>query len=232
MTWDHLHLLNLKLWVTRIEACFERLWIPRFRSLKLYSCWMTELILLLLWGWQLLHGEFPSYPDGDQEPRSRDVLFQLLYFSLEAPFLFYVPRTGGWVEEGEVGHQDPRCPGKFPRGLGSTPQADSLQFEESDPYFQAWPSGFSPRPHLSHYLFMGLSFLEPLDLSSPAPTTISFHFLYTLHLLHSTMSVFLSMKKNLTQENLGFCSRWLFCGRVYFTLSNDTSPGGELPPFL
>ena len=48
--------------------------------------------------------------------------------------MFQVPRTGGWVEEGGVGHQDPRCPGKFLKGLGSTPQADSLRFEESYPY--------------------------------------------------------------------------------------------------
>lgn len=35
MMLDHPLLLNLKLWITKLRAYFERLWIPRIRPLKL-----------------------------------------------------------------------------------------------------------------------------------------------------------------------------------------------------
>lgn len=58
-----------KLWVTRIEACFERLWIPRFRSLKLYGTAGNDrthrLAALRL---AATSRRVSSYPDGNQEP--------------------------------------------------------------------------------------------------------------------------------------------------------------------
>lgn len=124
MTLDHLHLLCLKLWITKLGDCFERLCIPRIRPLELVRAveWYNSF-LLLLWVWKLLHEEFSSYSDGDQKPWFHDVLFQLFYSSLEAPSLVHVPMTGGWGRRGGRGRAPgPSMPRKFLTGTGMFPR--------------------------------------------------------------------------------------------------------------
>lgn len=147
--------------------------------------------------------------------------------------MFQVPRTGGWVEEGGVGHQDPRCPGKFPRGLGSTPQADSLRFEESYPYSKLGLEdsrlGLTALayPIISLWVYPFWSSLIYLVLPQRLfPST----FVQTPFTAQHNACVSLYEEKLDTGE-FGFPQPMIIlCGRGYFTLSNDTSLGGELPP--
>lgn len=180
MTLDHLHLLNLKLWITKLRECFERLCIPRIRPLELVRAveWYNSF-LLLLWGWKLLHEEFSSYSDGDQKPWFHDVLFQLFYSSLEAPSLFHVPMNGGWGRRGGRGRTPgPSVPRKFLTGtvsLGWLPMSQGvirpvLGFQDPHLGLLAWI-----------YLIISIwvpPFLRPLALPSPAPITL-FHYFCT-----------------------------------------------------
>lgn len=111
-------------------------------------------------------------------------------------------------------------PREIPKRTRQYPQADSLRFEESYTYSKLGLEDSQPRPHctgLSHYLFMGLSFLELLDLPSPAPTTISSTFVQTPFTAQHNVCVSLYEEKNLDTGEFGFPQPMIIlCGRGYF----------------
>lgn len=86
------------------------------------------------------------------------------------------------------------------------------------------------------YLIISLwvaPFLKPLALPSPAPITLfPFTFVHTRFTVQHNFCVSLYKDKIHTGKPGFLQLMFILCGRGFFTLSNDTSVGDQLPPLL